>query len=100
MCSLSWFGLWLVLIVFSGGSQLSLAQTPTPSPSPSSTPTINFAKRIARDQKAIWLSPLHVKEKDLKTLAPFAVAATALILTDRHTSGWVDRFGSLPGVSH
>ncbi|HVF47883.1 MAG TPA: hypothetical protein VNA17_09990, partial [Pyrinomonadaceae bacterium] len=73
--------------------------SPTPSPSPSPTPRPNFIKDIVRDQKAIWLSPFRLKQKDLKWVAPFAAATAALILTDRETSSWVSRRGSLPGTS-
>lgn len=92
-----WFGTWLVFFAFCGFVQSSMAQTPTPSPSPS--PAVNFAKHIARDQKVIWLSPFHLKHNDLKLIAPIAAAAAAIIYADRHTSGWVDRNGSLPSVS-
>lgn len=73
--------------------------SPTPSPSPSPSHRPNFIKDIARDQKAIWLSPFRLKAKDLKWLAPFAAGTTALILTDRETSSWVSPRGSLPKAS-
>ena len=72
---------------------------PTPTLTPSPSPRPNFIKDIVRDQKAIWLSPFRLKANDLKWLAPFAATTTALILTDRETSSWVGRHGSLPKAS-
>lgn len=75
-----------------------IVKTPA-STTPSPTPQTNFIKNVLRDQKAIWRSPFQLKKKDLKWLAPLAVATTALILTDRETSSWVSRNGSLPKAS-
>lgn len=91
------FGFWLVFLAFFGFTESSAAQSPTPTPSP--PPPIHFAKRIVHDQKIIWLSPFHLKHRDLKLVAPIVVGAAALVYADRHTSGWVDRNGSLPAVS-
>ena len=72
--------------------------SPTPTPSP--TPRMGFFKNVARDQKTIWTSPFHLKREDVKWLVPLGLTAAALIATDRHTSAWVDRNGSLITVSH
>lgn len=75
--------------------------TPTPTPCPTGTPRRqgNFVKDVLRDQKAVWLSPFHLKTKDLKWVAPIGLTAAALIATDRETSSWVGRNGSLPKAS-
>jgi membrane-associated phospholipid phosphatase len=78
-------------------SQFALGQSPTPTPTPK--PTTNFFKDIARDQKAIWTSPFHIKRSDWKWLGPFLGGTGALIATDKETSSWVARGGSLPGIS-
>jgi hypothetical protein len=65
------------------------AQTPTPSPSPqpSPTPTLEhqFFKNILRDQAAIWTSPLHLRGRDARWLAPLALGTGGLIATDQST---------------
>ena len=71
----------------------------SPSPTPAPTPKANFFKNVAHDQKAIWLSPLRLKRDDVKWLAPLALTTAALIATDRKTSAWVDRNGTLPAAS-
>ena len=76
-------------------SAANVKTTPTPAP----TPKIGFARNVARDQKSIWLSPFHLKRDDLKWLVPLAAATTALIVSDRKTSAWVKRNGSLPHAS-
>ena len=40
---------------------------------------------ILQDQKAIWTSPVHTAKGDVKWWAIFAVAAAALIATDKYT---------------
>lgn len=72
---------------------------PRASPTPSPSPRTSLIKNVVRDQKAIWLSPFRLKAKDLKWLAPIAATTTALIFTDRETSSWVSRNGSLPKAS-
>ena len=95
-------GAFLICVV----SFASFAQTPTPTPTPASprastthTPESNFLKNIASDQKAIWTSPFHIGRSDWKWLGPFLGGTAALIATDKRTSAWVSRNGSLPGVS-
>jgi membrane-associated phospholipid phosphatase len=78
-----------------GDSQAASA-VPTPTP----THDISFGKSLVRDQKAIWSSPFHVKKSDAHWLVPLAVTTAGLIVADRHTSGFVDRNGSLLPVSH
>ncbi|HTH50577.1 MAG TPA: phosphatase PAP2 family protein [Pyrinomonadaceae bacterium] len=82
------------------------AQTPTPTPTPKQKapstlhkPETNFFKDIASDQKAIWTSPFHIGKSDWKWLGPFLGGTAALIATDKETSSWVSRGGSLPGIS-
>jgi membrane-associated phospholipid phosphatase len=93
-----WLRTWTLLFVtlVFAGSQYGQSPTPTPTPKPRD---LSFAKRIVRDQKAIWTSPFHVDRDDLKVIGPLAVATVALIATDRHTSGFVDKFGTLPVAS-
>src|SRR5258705_6644795 len=111
------FSLLIPLILF-GSATVSLAQAPdpqvalspsapppvivnlSPTPTPSPTPRVGFFKNVARDQKTIWTSPFHLKREDVKWLVPLGLTAAALIATDRHTSSWVDRNGSLIKVSH
>ena len=59
-------------------------QTPTPSPSPKSLES-EFFKNILRDQKAIWLAPLHLQRVDAKWMIPSTMGAMALFTTDRIT---------------
>jgi membrane-associated phospholipid phosphatase len=75
------------------------ASSANQSASPSPTPKVNFAKDVAHDEAKAFSSPFRLHRSDLKYLAPLAVGTTALILTDKTTSRWVDRHGSLPGVS-
>ena len=104
------FSLIIPLLLFAAA--MSFSQSPEPettssaasatvrtSPTPTPTPKIGFVRNVTRDQKAIWLSPFHLKRGDLKWLAPLAATTTVLIITDRKTSAWVDRNGSLPGAS-
>lgn len=62
-------------------------------------PESNFLRDIASDQKAIWTSPFHIGRSDWKWLGPFLGGTAALIATDKTTSSWVSKNGSLPGVS-
>jgi membrane-associated phospholipid phosphatase len=84
------------------------AQTPGASngsgPSPTPTPALNqlekdLLKNILKDQAAIWTSPFRLRKHDLKFAMPLAIGAAALIATDKYTSRWVSRGGSLPGIS-
>jgi hypothetical protein len=57
------------------------AQTLTPAPSPAVSPAAkkpslesDFFKNILRDQKAIWTSPMHLRAKDARWLAPLGWA--------------------------
>src|SRR5882757_418862 len=91
------FSLIIPLILY-GSALISLAQGPDPqitaspaetilpavvklgpTPTPSPTPKINFFKNVAHDQKAIWLSPFHLKREDAKWLVPLGLTAAALI---------------------
>jgi membrane-associated phospholipid phosphatase len=86
----------------------NVAQTPTPTPTPTPVvkggstihrPESNVFKDIIGDQKAIWTSPFHIQHSDWKWLGPFVGGTAALIATDKTTSSWVRKNGSLPGVS-
>lgn len=46
-----------------------------------------FFVNILHDQRAIWTSPFHLQNSDLKWLAPVGLSTIALIATDRRTSG-------------
>jgi membrane-associated phospholipid phosphatase len=98
------FGVSIVLMVGAvcAGYSQKPSPTPTPSPKPPSTlhkPETNILKDIASDQKAIWTSPFHIQRSDWKWLGPFLGGTAALIATDKRTSAWVSRGGSLPGFS-
>jgi membrane-associated phospholipid phosphatase len=77
-------------ILFSGAFSTQ-AQTPqaspSPPPQPSATPTLEqqFFKNILRDQEAIWTSPLHLRGRDARWLAPLALGTAGLIATDQST---------------
>ena len=100
--------LLMLFAVFSTGAIIGSAQTPspgaTPIPKASPMPTPpslekQFFKNILRDQKAIWTAPFHLRGKDSRWLVPLGAATAALIATDRRTSSFVSRNGSLSGVS-
>lgn len=79
--------------------QASPSPVPLASPTPQPSLEKQFLKNILRDQKAIWTSPFKLRGKDARWLAPLGTATTALIVTDRRTSAFVGRNGSLPGIS-
>ncbi len=100
------FCLWLIfLAVILVGVEISPAQitlpaaTPTPQASPNPSLEKQFFKNILRDQQAIWTSPFRLRGKDIKWLVPLGAATAGLIATDRRTSAFVSRNGSLPAVS-
>ena len=74
------------------------AQTVSPAPTPSPTPNASanaslerrFLKNIAKDQSAIWTSPLHLHSKDAGWLIPSGAVSAALIATDARTAGALD----------
>jgi len=78
--------------------------TPTPTPSPSPSPVFHrppnieshFVQHIFRDQAAIWTAPFHVGNYEKKIVLPAVLTVATVFATDRYTSGWVDRGGSLP----
>jgi membrane-associated phospholipid phosphatase len=71
---------------------------PSPTPKPKSLER-QFFKNIAHDQLAIWTSPFKIDKDDAKWLVPFGGALGMLIATDRRTSAWVSRRGTLPAFS-
>lgn len=81
------YAAFLVLIFASMSSASAQAPTSTPQPSPTPSLERKFLKNILRDQRAIWTSPLHLQGNDAKWLVPFGLSTTALIATDRRTSG-------------
>ncbi|MEP6850446.1 MAG: phosphatase PAP2 family protein [Acidobacteriota bacterium] len=76
---------------------VGLQASPTPKPTPNLKPVErHFLQHILKDQELIWTSPFRLKENDLKWLVPLGVTATGLFFSDRETSSWVRRTGSLP----
>ncbi len=70
-------------------------------------PFVRMPKYILQDQKAIWTSPAHTANSDIKWWAIFGATTAGLIATDRHFVGvlpnsssqisastWASRFGS------
>ncbi|MGI8813471.1 MAG: phosphatase PAP2 family protein [Pyrinomonadaceae bacterium] len=88
------------------GQDTAPAASPTPAtsttnakPARNISPEKHFIKNIIHDQTSIWTSPFRLNAKDYKWMVPFGLGTAALIVTDRHTSAWVDRNGGLPVVS-
>ncbi|MBV9240848.1 MAG: phosphatase PAP2 family protein [Acidobacteria bacterium] len=94
-----WLKGWCLALFIVAFAGINFGQSPTPSPSPTPHRDLSFAKRLIRDQKAIWTSPFHIDRDDLKVGVPIAIATGALIATDRHTTDAIDRFGTLPAAS-
>jgi membrane-associated phospholipid phosphatase len=90
----------LLLFAFLLAASAARAQSPppTPTPRPSPTPATSLERRffrnILRDQKNIWLSPLHLGRDDAKWLVPLGVATAGLIASDRHIAGSLDDSGA------
>lgn len=72
------------------------SQTPTPTPSLDS----KFVKDVVKDEKKLLTNSFHPSRGELKWIIPLAVATAAVVATDRHTSAWVSRNGSLASVAH
>lgn len=93
-------GVLLLLFAFALSATAARAQSPAPSPSPQPSPTPvkslerRFFKNILRDQKDIWLSPLHLEKEDAKWLVPLGAATAGLIAADRHIAGSLDDAGA------
>ncbi len=51
----------------------------------------NVARRFLADQRALWTSPLKIKPRDVKWLAPIGVGAGALLATDWRVSDAIRR---------
>src|SRR5690349_21310111 len=76
-----------------GAGDASTATAPRP-------PAKTFiSRKIIRDQKYIWRAPVRFVHDNYKVLVPVAIAAAALIATDRFTSNWVDQPGMLRPAS-
>jgi PAP2 superfamily protein len=66
------------------------AQTPVASPTPSLEK--EFFKNVLRDQKAIWLAPLHIRRSDAKWIIPGSIGFMTLVATDRSTGDEMAEF--------
>lgn len=99
----------MLVFLLAAGAVNSAAQT-VPSASPPPAPPVSskastkslekdFLKNILRDQKAIWTAPLRLRGEDAKWLVPLGAGVAGLIATDRRTSAFVGRGGSLPAAS-
>ena len=81
--------------------------TPTPTPDPSPSPVFHrpsnieshFVQHIFHDQAAIWTAPFHAGNYEKKLVVPAMFTVAAVFATDRYTSGWVDKTGTLPAAS-
>ena len=60
--------------------------TPKASPTPETKPVKEFLLDVLSDQKAIWLSPFHLRRDDAKWIAPLGVSTAILLSTDRNTA--------------
>lgn len=70
------------------------------SSAPGSSLERQFIKNVLRDQAVIWTAPFRLKRGDAWALVPLGVGAAALIASDRHTSGLIDKDGSLQPISN
>src|SRR5262245_59038579 len=89
-----------VLCCGSVSSQILMAQEPPspevvqeapqapvqPVPQLDLTKPSNFAEQFLHDQKEIWESPLKLRVKDLRWLAPITIGTAALMTTHADTS--------------
>jgi hypothetical protein len=46
----------------------------------------SFTKQFLEQQRGLWMSPLHIGQKDMKWLLPLGISAGALLRTDRNIS--------------
>jgi membrane-associated phospholipid phosphatase len=60
--------------------------SPKPTPVPAPKPAKQFLLDVLQDQKAIWLSPFHLRGGDAKWIAPLGVSTAILLSTDRNTA--------------
>jgi membrane-associated phospholipid phosphatase len=65
----------------------SPASIPTTAPTPVRNPEKDFFVNVLRDQRAIWTSPFHLSRDDAKWAIPLTLSFSALLASDRHTSG-------------
>ena len=82
----------LFILILSSAAQTFAQSSPADTPpKPKATPTPyaekEFFRNILRDQRAIWTSPFHLNQGDMKWVAPLGLTTAALLATDRHTSG-------------
>ena len=87
-----------LLVTISSALAQESSSAPSQSQPPPSTPTNpsaqtskpslerQFFKNLLRDQRAIWISPFHVREANPWALVALGGASTALLLSDEHTA--------------
>lgn len=87
-----------LLVTISSALAQESSSAPSQSQPPPSTPTSpspqtsksslerQFFKNLLRDQRAIWVSPFHVREANPWALVALGGASTALLLSDEHTA--------------
>ena len=95
-------------------AQTSSEVSTIPSPSPTASPTPGlgntpsgrpptterrFIRNIIRDQSLIWTAPFRMHGGEVKLYAAFTAGTASLIATDRHTSSWIQRGGSIIPIS-
>ena len=85
-------GLWLLLIISSSFAQEAAA--------PVKSPERRFLGDLLKDQRHIWTSPTHIKERDLRWLIPFVSAGAILVAEDNHISKTLSYSPSQLSISH
>jgi len=61
---------------------------------------IRYLKNLAKDQKAIWTSPAHIRSRQLPYLIPLFSAGAGLIASDSAASGQLSNDPSRISLSH
>jgi membrane-associated phospholipid phosphatase len=79
------FGMIVLGVVLATGTAVRAQTFPQPAATPTPSLEKEFFKNILRDQKAIWLAPLHVRRTDAKWMIPSGIGLMALVATDRMT---------------
>src|SRR5215467_12151923 len=93
------FGMILLAIVLATGVAVRAQTVPQPEATPTPSLEKEFFKNVLRDQKAIWLAPLHVRSRDAKWMIPSGIGLMALITTDRITGDEIGEANRQVGVS-
>ena len=96
------FLIFVSLFVLSPLAPSAAGQTasPTPTPTPANLIEKHFVRHILNDQANIWTAPFRPHNYDAKWAVPMGLGFAALLASDRTTTGWVQRHGGLPVVSH